>query len=407
MFLPLFVLLGCSEAVPDPSAKNAFASRAQTQQQGPVTVRSAVLSDDESQRYFGVALADEGIQAVWLSVENGNDKPLYYLPATTDPNYFAPREAAQLFHRWWAGKANTDLDELFARVAMPDIIRPRGTAEGFVLTHREGGIKFLNASFIGAGQQFDFRFILPLERATYAVQNVDFNNLYPPGTVEAVDLDKLHTLLEKLPCCTTNKASNRPGDPLNLVVVGNGADAIFPFIIRGWRLDEPLDLHSALRSVRAFLFRSEYLNAPVSPLYVFGRTQDVSLQKARDKISLRNHLRMWQAPFTVDGQRVWVGQISRDIGIKLTTQSWYLTTHRISPEVDQDRYYVLQDLALTGDVSQFGFVRGVGVSTTADPRTNLTNDPYFTDGLRLVLFLSAQQRPLDRIERLGWEQPPQ
>jgi hypothetical protein len=163
-------------------------------------------------------------------------------------------------------------------------------------------------------------------------------------------------------------------------------DGIFPFITRGWRLDEPLDFHSALRSVRAFLFGTEYLNAPVSPLYVFGRTQDMSLQKARDKISLRNHLRVWLAPFTINGQHVWVGQISRDIGIKLTTQSWYLTTHRISPDVDQDRYYLLQDLILTGEVSRFGFVRGVGTSSKANPRTNLTGDPYLTDGLRLACF---------------------
>ena len=39
-------------------------------------------------------------------------------------------------------------------------------------------------------------------------------------------------------------------------------------------------------------------------------------------------------------------QISRDIGIKLTTSSWHLTAHRISPEVDQDRFYLLQDLIL-------------------------------------------------------------
>jgi CDP-diacylglycerol pyrophosphatase len=47
-------------------------------------------------------------------------------------------------------------------------------------------------------------------------------------------------------------------------------------------------------------------------------------------------LRLWRAPFTIDDEYVWVGQISRDIGIKFTTQSWYLTTHRISPEVVQD-----------------------------------------------------------------------
>ena len=151
------------------------------------------------------------------------------------------------------------------------------------------------------------------------------------------------------------------------------------------------------------MFRNEYFNAPVSPLYVFGRQQDVALQKARDTVSLRNHLRLWLAPFTIDGLQVWVGQISRDIGIKLTTQSWYLTTHRISPEVDQDRFYLLQDLIMSGAVSRFGFVRGVGVSSPPDPRVNLTGDPYLTDGLRLVLFLNEPRRAFDQIEALDWE----
>jgi hypothetical protein len=74
--------------------------------------------------------------------------------------------------------------------------------------------------------------------------------------------------------------------------------------------------------------------------------------------------------------------------------------------VDQDRYYLLQDLIMTGEVSRFGFVRGVGASTAADPRTNLTDDPYVTDGLRLVVFLGALRRPFNEIEFLEWERPP-
>jgi LssY C-terminus len=169
-----------------------------------------------------------------------------------------------------------------------------------------------------------------------------------------VDLAALREKLAQLRCCTTNKAGNTNGDPLNIVVVGRGIDALFAFIERGWRFDEPFDLHSTYRTIRAFLFGSEYFNAPVSPLYVFGREQDVALQKARDTVSQRNHLRLWLAPFTIDGLQVWVGQISRDIGIKLTTQSWYLTTHVISPDVDQDRFYLMQDLILSGAVSRFG-----------------------------------------------------
>jgi hypothetical protein len=114
---------------------------------------------------------------------------------------------------------------------------------------------------------------------------------------------------------------------------------------------------------------------------------------------------LWLAPFTIEGLQVWAGQISRDIGVKLTTQSWYLTTHRISPAVDQDRFYLLQDMIMTGAVSRFGFVRGVGESSMPNPRMNLTGDPYVTDGLRLVLFLGEPRRTFDQIQFLEWERP--
>jgi hypothetical protein len=79
-----------------------------------------------------------------------------------------------------------------------------------------------------------------------------------PTNSEDVDLTSLRAKLEKVPCCAANKAGDRLGDPLNLVVVGSGADAIFPFIERGWRLDEPLDVHSVLRTISAFVLGTEY-----------------------------------------------------------------------------------------------------------------------------------------------------
>jgi hypothetical protein len=395
---------GCTRTPPDAAGRDIFESRAVTQQQGQVTARVAVLDDDESERYFGVSLADKGMQAVWLSVKNGNDGTLFYLPATTDANYYTPPEASRIFRAWLPGEADRQRDLLFARQAMPEAIGPGQSASGFVLTHREGGIKFVRAGLVGPGQRFEFRFVVQLDSKLYAAQKIDFDAL--PPAAENVDLAGLRAKLEQLSCCTSNKDGSRSGDPLNLVVVGNGADAIFPFIERGWRLDEPLDIHSILRTVGAFIFGTEYTTSPVSALYVFGRPQDIALQKARNNISLRNHLRVWRAPFTVEGQDVWVGQISRDIGTKLTTQTWSFTTHRISPEVDQDRYYILQDLLLTGDPYRFGFVRGVGVSSASNPRTNLGYDPYVTDGLRLVVFLGPPRKQAGQVEFLDWERPP-
>jgi hypothetical protein len=44
-------------------------SRTVVRLQGAVTVRAAVLTDDESEQYFGASLADHGIQVVWLNVD--------------------------------------------------------------------------------------------------------------------------------------------------------------------------------------------------------------------------------------------------------------------------------------------------------------------------------------------------
>ena len=54
---------------PDLTAEQPFKSRTEIRQQGAVTVRAAVLTDDESERYFNASLADHGIQVIWLSVD--------------------------------------------------------------------------------------------------------------------------------------------------------------------------------------------------------------------------------------------------------------------------------------------------------------------------------------------------
>ena len=387
----------------DLAPEQPFKSRAEVRQQSTVTVRAAVLTDDESDRFFNASLADHGIQVIWLSVDNAGDLRLRFLPIITDPNYFSAPEVKRLLRAWWRGSANASTASAVARSPMPDVIPQKQAASGFVFTHREGGLKLFEVGFETDRQLLRFRFVLPVGGSSYAIEKVDFRNIYPRDEVEAVDLAALREKLVQLRCCTTDKAGHVDGDPLNIVVVGSGIDALFAFIERGWRLDEPFDLHSTYRTIRAFLFGSEYFNAPVSPLYVFGRQQDVALQKARDTISQRNHLRLWLAPFTIDGLQVWVGQISRDIGIKLTTQSWYLTTHVISPDVDQDRFYLMQDLILSRAVTRFGFVRGVGASSMPDPRANLTGEHYLTDGLRLVLFLHEPHRSFDQIDFLDWE----
>jgi hypothetical protein len=236
--------------------------------------------------------------------------------------------------------------------------------------------------------------------------DVSADRLYPGQKIEDLALDSLKTTLGGQRCCTTNADATRNGDPLNIVIIESKQDPIVPFISRGWHLARRLNVASAIETARAFLFREAFLTSPVSPLYMFGRREDVVLQKPRSTINERVHARFWLAPYTFEGRRIWIGQVSRDIGVRLTVQTWNLTTHKIAPDVDFDRAFLLQDLLMSGFVERYGYVDGVGAAPESAPRANLTGDPYYTDGLRAVVFLSNQTTPLENVDRLPWQVPP-
>jgi len=54
------------------------------------------------------------------------------------------------------------------------------------------------------------------------------------------------------------------------------------------------------------------------------------------------------------------------------------------------------------DVADVG---GVGAATREEPRYNYTLDPYYTDGLRLVLFMSKDYESPDDVEFVPWNWP--
>jgi hypothetical protein len=146
-----------------------------------------------------------------------------------------------------------------------------------------------------------------------------------------------------------------------------------------------------------------YPYAPISPLYLYGRPQDLALQKARDNIHQRNHLRLWLSPMRYHDKLVWVGQISRDIGTRFTIHSPYLTTHKIDPDVDEARTALQEDMVYSQSLTALGLVKGVGTATRNEPRRNLTTDPYYTDGLRGVLIFDIHSTAITDIQFLPWE----
>lgn len=407
-----WLLLACCLALPlsaraDGAAfdRAALGSLATAAKDG-ITVSTAVPGVDAVEAIFGLKLIEKGIQPVFVEIRNGSGAPLWYMPITTDETYFSPAEVAFRFHDPLDPDRSVANAKRMESLAVPMAIAPGATASGFVYTHLETGLKFLTFGLLKDGNEIDFRFVVPVAGPHYALPQPGASHLPALSAFEDVDLPTLKARIEAMPCCTTNEAGDRNGDPLNLVVVGNGIDTLFPFVGRGWRLTEPLDLHSAFDTAKSLLIGSEYATSPVSPLYAFGRHQDVALEKARSSINERNHMRFWLTPLRYEGQSVWIGQISRDIGVELTDKSWYLTTHKIGPEVDFDRDYLLQDLLKGGAVAHFGYAKGVGVSRFPDPHVNLTDDPYVTDGLRLVMMIDDDGGLIRGADALEWEKLP-
>jgi LssY C-terminus len=398
------------EYSPHPDERS-FLERAHSRRDGEVEATVAVPSDQESERLFGVRLARHGLQAVWLEVANGGGEPLWLDRVHLDPYYYTALEAANIVQfalgkrlmafgllGWLflpllpllplkllgARAANQRLHRLFRTVGFPTgVIPPAKRVGGFLFTRLDEATKRINLRLLGRSRSLDFPFTVevpglvlphPVERTAAA------------GKAEELDEAALQLWLQRQPRCTGNARGTHEGDPLNLVMVGDRAS--IQECLSAWDEAESLTMGTAWKTAKAFLLESQYRYSPVSPLYLGGRLQDFALQRARLSLNQRLHLRLWATSVRFDGQPVWIGQVSRDIGVRFTPRTWNLTTHQIDPDVDEARNYVLNDLLVAGRVARLGFVAGVGSAPADEPRRNLTGDPYFTDGMRAVALLS-------------------
>ena len=68
--------------------------------------------------------------------------------------------------------------------------------------------------------------------------------------------------------------------------------------------------------------------------------------------------------------------------------------------------YLLQDLWYAQAIEQYGYVKGVGLATLPEPRLGLHDDFYFTDGLRIVIWVAGDPVSVSEIRQVKWERPP-
>jgi len=396
---------GCASFNPRPIEEVPFQERAQTKYENNVRVTAAVPSEQESSELFGAHLYKRLIQPVWLEIENSDDEPVWLLPLGVDPDYFTPIESAFMNHFNYVTPVNDAMDRHFYELGTGIYIAPHSVRTGFIFTNLDEGTKEFNVDLAGEDHRirtFTFFINVPGLRADH--HEVDFKNLYPEDVIEEYSETGIREALETIPCSTTNKEGTEQGDPLNIVVIGEGDELFYAFIRAGWDETETVYSTSMWKTAMSFLFGGRYRYSPVSALYVYGRKQDVALQKARQSIHERNHLRLWLSPMRYENKPVWIGQISRDIGVRFTTKT--ITTHKIDPDVDETRNYLIENFLYSQGLAKFAFVKGACAAPITEPRRNLTGDPYFTDGYRLVLWLSGAPVDIEDIEFIKWDIPP-
>ncbi len=398
------LLCSCTGYHPVPLEQVAFSNGIKTRGDGNVTVSVSILTTRESEDLFGVDLADKNIQAVWIRVRNETDKVFFVLKSATDPDYFPSYEIAYMQRSIFHPFTNEKILQRFRELAFVNPVPAHKTVQGFLFVNRDECQKQieLELATYGTSRRFTFFFELDIGATTL----FDVQQQHADDKVHNIsDEAALRKELEKLPPVTTDRDENGTGDPVNLVLIGRAEDLFPALVTRQWHMTEKTVTSSVLKMIESFIFGTTYLHSPISPLYLFQRPQDIALQKARHTVNQRNHLRLWITNLRYKNQPVWAGTISRDVGIRFTLLSPFLVTHKIDPDVDEVRNSFGIDMLFSHHVEAMAFVKGAPSGNREHPSHNLTEDIYFSDGLRLVVFFTRRMVPPYSTEFLTWEPP--
>ena len=199
---------------------------------------------------------------------------------------------------------------------------------------------------------------------------------------------KLDSGLEKdidgLPRRVNDEFQNQ-GDMVNFVLVGSEQQVKDALDAAGWRIADTDNKGAVLKAVLETYQKKDYLQMPMSTLYLFGRKQDYGyeLAQAYSVVASRHHFRIWKAPVTWNGQTMWAGAGTHDIGFEKDQRNGKVT-HKIDPAVDGERDNIGQTLQTSGKAKSLYYY------LPPDPvqgAKNATGGGYHSDGRILVVVL--------------------
>ena len=364
--------------------------RAITQEEGEIRVRASVPGDEEARKLFGIPLTKRGIQAVWLEVTNNSDVRVRFAPYSVDPDYLPPHEVAYMYRKQFSKQGWLDMEQRFFEMSMSRHLEPGETKSGFVFTNAQKGTKSFNVDVYYTDGKKDFEhftfFIeVPGFRPDHA--EVDFRNLYSSDELIEADRDTFRTLLGDMPCCTANSDDSARGQPIEILLLAEGIDLLQALLRAGWE-------ETSYQRSPDFLSASDYF---------YGRPPDSIFRKGRDKSTERNEMGLWLTPIRVDGVPVWAAQVKHAIGRRFEIEETFLGV-RLDPDINDGRNFLMQNLWYSGSLKHFAW-SNTGIEVAQDsPALDFNENAWFSDGYRLVLWLSGDAVSLSETSEIVWDQ---
>ena len=206
-----------------------------------------------------------------------------------------------------------------------------------------------------------------------------------PLNVSTAPLDpKLRDAIDHLPRRVSDQLKNL-GDMLNFVMIGSQKDVQNALQAANWFVADTSNAGAVTKAILMTYEKKDYLQMPMSQLYLFGRVQDFGYEQAEpySVVASRHHFRLWKAPFQVDSQDVWVGAGTHDVGFEKDQRNGNVT-HKIDPAVDSERDHIAVSLVKAGTLKTLTYY------LPPDPvqqAKNATGGGYHSDGRIAVLWV--------------------
>lgn len=205
-------------------------------------------------------------------------------------------------------------------------------------------------------------------------------------TVSAPDLAHLLSpqLFANIPRRVGDLQGN-PGDMVNYALIGTQDQVTKAFAAAGWVQVDKTTQDAVVHGLISTLSHAAYTEMPMSTLYLFGRSQDLSFARA-DPLAvaaIRHHLRVWKTTETVAGEPLWVGSATHDNGFEKDQRNGGIT-HHIDANVDQERDFLEQSFSGAGVIAGAAYVLPANPLTTAK---TATGGSFESDGRIVVMDL--------------------